>query len=61
MLPLIKMFFAITVGELDDHTNIRSVIFLSKGIYVITGILFFFAGVDKSLLLLLCAVVSNAF
>jgi hypothetical protein len=30
LIPLIKMFFAVTIGTLDDHTNIRSVVFLSK-------------------------------
>jgi hypothetical protein len=60
LIPLIKMFFAVTIGTLDDHTNVRSVVFLSKGIYFVTGILFFVAGITHSVPILLLAVVCNA-
>ena len=59
-LPLIKMFFAVTVGALDDHTDVKSVIFLSKGLYFLTGIFFFLAGTQHSIILLLIAVAINA-
>lgn len=60
ILPLIKMFFAVTVGALDDHTDIKSVIFLSKGLYFLTGIFFFLAGTEHSIPILLVAVATNA-
>ena len=59
-LPLIRMFLAVSVGELDDHTNIRSVIFLSKALYVVTSIFFFLAGFQHSIVFLIIAVFFNA-
>lgn len=60
LLPLIKMFFSVSIGELDDHSDIRSVIFVSKAFYVLTSISFFLAGTQHSVVLLLIAVVLNA-
>lgn len=60
LLPLIKMFFSVSVGELDDHSDIRSVIFVSKAFYVLTSIAFFLAGTQHSIVLLVIAVVLNA-
>lgn len=60
ILPFIKMFVSISVGELDDHSDIRSVIFVSKAFYVLTSIAFFFAGTAHSVFLLVVAVVLNA-
>ncbi|MEI8090874.1 MAG: hypothetical protein WCG98_01055 [bacterium] len=51
-----RMFLAVSVGELDDHTSIRSVIFLSKALYVVTSIFFFLAGIEHSVLFLVIAV-----
>lgn len=59
-LPLIRMFLAVSVGELDDHTNIRSVIFLSKALYVATSIFFFLAWFQHSIIFLIIAVFFNA-
>ncbi len=61
VLSLGKMFFSIPVGEVDDHANLKSVIFLSKWIYVITWLLYFVAGILKSPLILLIAVLLNGF
>ncbi|EKD25381.1 MAG: hypothetical protein ACD_80C00077G0006 [uncultured bacterium (gcode 4)] len=61
ILSFSKMFFSITVGEEDDHTNIRSVIILSKLVYVITGVLYFLAGLTGELWLLIAAVICNGF
>jgi hypothetical protein len=36
ILSLGKMIFSIPIGEVDDHANIKSVLFLSKGAYVFT-------------------------
>lgn len=33
-LSLGKMFFSIPIGEIDDHANLKSVLFISKGLYV---------------------------
>jgi MFS family permease len=60
LLPFIKMFFSISVGELDDHSDIRSVIFVSKAVYVLTSIAFFLAGTQHSVTLLIVAVALNA-
>ncbi len=60
ILPFIKMFFSISVGELDDHSDIRSVIFVSKAFYILTSIAFFFAGISHSVVLLIIAVILNA-
>jgi len=60
LLPLIKMFFSINVGELDDHSDIRSVIFISKAFYILTSIAFFLAGTQHSVILLVVAVILNA-
>ena len=59
-LPLIRMFLAVSVGALDDHTNIRSVIFLSKAFYVVTSIFFFLAWLQHSVVFLIAAVLFNA-
>ena len=59
ILSLGKMLFSIPVGEIDDHADIKSVLFLSKWVYVITGILYFFAGILKSPILLVIAVLLN--
>jgi len=59
LLPLIKMFFSVSIGALDDHSNIRSIIFVSKVIAVLMSVCFFFAGFEHSMLLLIIAVVLN--
>lgn len=60
LLAFIKMFFSVSIGELDDHSDIRSVIFVSKAFYVLTSIAFFFAGMQHSVSLLIIAVMLNA-
>lgn len=60
LLPFIKMFFSISIGDLDDHSDIRSVVFISKIIYVLTSIAFFLAGTQHSVPLLVVAVALNA-
>lgn len=59
VLSLIKMIFSINIGTLDDHSNIKSIIFLGKGIYILTSIFFFLAGIEKSVILLIIAVLLN--
>ncbi|MCX6823627.1 MAG: MFS transporter [candidate division SR1 bacterium] len=61
ILSLGKMLFSIPVGEVDDHADLKSVLFLSKGAYVITGLLYFVAGIGKSPVFLLIAVLLNGF
>lgn len=60
ILPLIRIFLAVNVWNLIDHTNIKSVIFLSKGLYVVTSILFFLAGIQHSVIFLILAILFNA-
>ena len=50
------MFFSIPVGEVNNHANLRSVIFLSKFMYVIMGIIYVLAGIYSSVILLVLAV-----
>ncbi|MCF7834848.1 MFS transporter [Candidatus Gracilibacteria bacterium] len=54
-----KMIFTLPIGELDDHTNMKYVIFLSKIFYAIAAIFYFFAGVFFSIEILLVAVIFN--
>ncbi len=61
LLSLGKMIFSVPVGELDDHANLKSVLFLSKWIYVITWLFYFMAGIQKSRILLMIAVILNGF
>jgi hypothetical protein len=58
-LSFIKMIFSVNVGNLDDHSNMRSIIFLGKAIYVLTSIFFFLAGIEKSVIFLILAVIFN--
>lgn len=53
------MLFVIPVGEFDDHTDIKSVVFLSKRVYVIMALMYFLAGIFLSIPLLIIAVFLN--
>jgi len=59
ILSLGKMFFSIPIGEIDDHANLKSVLFFSKWVYVIMGILYVLAWMFKSVPLLIIAVLLN--
>jgi len=59
ILSLGKMFFSIPIGEIDDHANLKSVLFLSKFVYVIMGIFYVLAWVYDSTILLILAVILN--
>lgn len=61
ILPLSKMFFSLPIGELDDHTDLKRVLFISKILYSICWVLFFWAGFFHSPWILLWAVVFNGF
>lgn len=61
ILPLSKMFFSLPIGELDDHTDLKRVLFISKILYSICGILFFWAGFLHSPWILFAAVIFNGF
>jgi len=59
ILSLVKMFFSIPIGEIDDHANLKSVLFISKWIYVITWVFYFLAGMLHAVPLLFLAVIFN--
>lgn len=59
ILPLTRLLFALPIGELNDNTDKKSVILLSKTMYIICGILFFLAGVLDNHWILLAAVIFN--
>jgi len=59
IVPLVKMFFSVSIGEVDDHEDIRSVILWSKGLYIMVGVLYFLSGILHSLPLLLTAGIVN--
>ncbi len=61
ILSLSKMFFSIPIWEIDNHANLKSVIFLSKFIYIIMGIVYVLAGIYNSVALLVLAVLLNGF
>lgn len=61
ILSLGKMFFSIPVGEINGRADIKSVLFLSKWAYAITGTLFFLSGIFSSPILLLIGVAINGF
>ncbi len=55
IIPFVRMIFDIGMGEVEDHSDIKSIIFLGKWIYVISSILLFVAGIEKSVILLVVA------
>ncbi len=59
ILPLSRLLFALPIWELNNNTDRKSVIFLSKIMYIICGILFFLAGILRSNEILLAAVIFN--
>lgn len=59
ILSLGKMFFSIPIGEINNHANLKSVLFLSKFIYMVMGVLYVLAGVYSSVPLLIVAVLLN--
>lgn len=59
ILSVGKMFFSLPIGEIDDHANLKSVLFLSKSIYVVMGILYVLAWIMDSVYLLIIAVLLN--
>ncbi len=59
ILPLSRLLFALPVWELNNNTNRKYVIFLSKAIYIISSLLYFMAGILKNPWILLFAVVLN--
>ena len=61
ILSLGKMIFSIPVWEVDDHASLKSVLFLSKWVYVLTWLFYFLAGIFKAPVLLVIAVLLNGF
>lgn len=59
ILPLSRLLFALPIGELNDNTDRKSVLLLSKIMYILCWILFFLAGTFTSPWLLLIAVIFN--
>lgn len=59
ILPLSRLLFALPIWELNDNTDRKAVIFLSKIMYIICGILFFLAWILRNHQILLIAVVFN--
>lgn len=61
ILSLSKMFFSLPIWEIDDHSDMKQVLFLSKILYVISWLLFFGAGIFHSPITLAIAVIFNGF
>ncbi len=59
LFPLMRLLFSLPIWELNDNTDRKSVIFLSKMMYIICWLLFFFAGILKNPWILLGAVIFN--
>jgi len=61
ILPLSKMFFSLPIWEIDDHSDMKQVLFLSKILYVISWLFFFGAWILHSPWILIAAVIFNGF
>lgn len=61
LVSFIRLFFTIPIWKLNDHADIKSIIFLSKFFFAIAWILYFFAGLLGSISILIIAVIFNWF
>ena len=61
LLALSKLFFTLPIGTVDDHSDMKSIIVLSKVFYVFAWFLYFAAWMFMSVHLLLIAVILNGF
>lgn len=61
ILALSKLFFTLPIGAIDDHSDMKSVILLSKLFYILDGFLYFAAGLRHAPRLLVIAVLINGF
>ena len=61
LLALSKLFFTLPIGMVDDHSDTKSIVFLSKIAYVFAWFLYFFAGMFHSVIILINAVALNGF
>jgi MFS family permease len=59
IFPLSRLLFSLPIGELNDNTDRKQVIFLSKILYALCWILFFIAGMLNNPRILLIAVAIN--
>lgn len=59
LLPLSKLLFSIPIWELNNTSNKKYIIFVSKVIYILSGIFYFLAWVTKNVQLLIFAVILN--
>jgi len=59
ILPLTRLLFALPIWELDDNTDRKSVILLSKMMYIVCWLLFFVAWIMDNHWILLAAVIFN--
>lgn len=61
ILVVVKLFFVIPTGRMNDRINAKHILFIWKILYVICGLLFFFAWIYHSWLLLTIATIINWF
>lgn len=58
-LSFIKMLFSLPIGKLDDHTNLKSMIFFGKFLYMLAWFSYFMAWMLNSVYFLIAAVIFN--
>jgi MFS family permease len=61
ILAWTKLLFSIPIWQLDNHSDLKSIILLSKFFYIISWFLYFFAGIFHSIPILIIAVILNGF
>lgn len=55
----LKMFFSLPIGKLNDHINLKSMIFFWKFLYIIAWLFYFLAWMFSSIYFLVIAVIFN--
>lgn len=61
LLPFCKMIVSLPIGEMNEHGNMKQLLFISKIIYIFAGFFYFFAGFFHLPILLVFAVILNGF
>lgn len=61
LVPFSKMILSLSIGEMNDHGNMKILLFLSKLFYIISWIWFFFAGILHQPIILIIAAILMGF
>ena len=61
ILAFTRLLFVIPIGKMNDHVNVKYILLVWKILYVLCGLLFFFAWIFHSWILLVLATALNGF